>query len=228
MPKTINFVGERRKKLDINQQKDKEVLKKVTYVLIGIFAVFLVTLGIRIYYVFQVREIREEQQTIRQVIASQQKTELDYNVFAQKLKQLTDLFGVRKDKQEAFEFFSRIFGPEVIISEIDYSSSANDILQFTIDTPSVFVMERVFEILRTDEVKNQFASVSKSELNRTATAGYSVKLTVTLATPGGPVAEDPNAPADNSTTPDVQLPDRQEVLPDDVNAILDASEEQGL
>lgn len=197
MSKTINFVGERRKKLDLTQRKDYEILKKVVYVFVAVFAVFLIALGTRLYYVFQVRGVLDEQDTIRQVISSQQQTELDYNVFAQKLKQLTELFGVRKDKQEAFEFFSQVFGPEVIISEIDYSSSSNDILQFTVQAPSVFVMEQVFETLDSPEVKGKFAGISKSGLSRSGQASYNLTLTVILATPGGPIAEDPNAPATN-------------------------------
>ncbi len=220
MSKTINFVGERRKKLDLTQRKDYDSLKKVVITFVVIFAIFLATLGTRLYFVFQVREVLDEQDTISQVIASQQQTELDYNIFAQKLKQLTDLFGVRKDKQEAFEFFSQVFGPEVIISEIDYSSSANDILQFTIDAPSVFVMERVFELLNSEEVRNKFAGISKSDLTRTSQARYNLTLTVILATPGGPIAEDPKTPASNQDI-DAEVMDQEF---DPASEILNANE----
>lgn len=147
---------------------------------IGVFVVFLLVLGVRFYFVYQVKQLTDQQKTTRQLILSQEAVERDYNIFAYKLRSLTELFGKRKDKQEAFVFFSNVFGSEVLVSGIDYSASEEDILSFTIQAPNVFVLEQVFDTLESDAVRQSYPKVARSQLRRTQSGFYSMTLTVTV------------------------------------------------
>ena len=181
MAKAINFVGERRKKLTQAQKKDKKILKIAVNVLVAVFAIFLIVVGTRFYFLFQVKNIKDTESQIRARILANEPVERDYIIFAQKLKQLSVFFGKRKDKQEALTFFSEIFGDDVIVSGIDYSSADEDTVSFTIKTPNVFVMERVFSTLASEQVTSVYPNINKNSMRRSATGNYTVDLAVILA-----------------------------------------------
>lgn len=182
MAKAINFVGERRKKLTQSQKQDQKILKIAINVLIGVFALFLIVIGTRFFFVFQVKNIKDTASEVRNRILANEPVEKDYIIFAQKLKKLALFFGRREDKQQALVFFSSVFGPDVIVSGIDYSSSDEDIVSFTIKAPNVFVMERVFSVLDGTEVTSVYPNIRKSTMRRSATGNYTVDLAVVLAT----------------------------------------------
>lgn len=181
MAKAINFVGERRKKLTQAQKQDRKILKISINVLVGVFAIFLIVIGTRFFFVFQVKNIKDTQAEIRNRIISNEPIERDYIIFAQKLKQLSVFFGKRKDKQEALVFFSKIFGDDVVVSGIDFSSADEDVVSFTIKAPNVFVMERVFNTLNQDIVTSVYPNIKKSSMRRSATGNYTVDLAVVLS-----------------------------------------------
>lgn len=198
MARTINFVGDRRTKLTEAQKNDRKLLKVSLFVLMGVFAIFLIVVGIRFYFVFAVKSVTDEQKDVRGVILSHESVEKDYIIFAQKLKQLSVFFGRRKDKQEALVFFSDIFGEDVIVSGIDYSSADEDVVSFTIKTPNVFVMQRVFETLGKPEVTTAYPKITKSNMRRSATGNYTIDLAVVLNEKSAPI----EAPTSKTKTPE--------------------------
>lgn len=182
MSKSINFVGDRRKRLSKAQKQDKKVMDIMTNVLVGVFIIFLVILGLRIFYVFKVKSVKDEQKNVRSIILSHEDVEKEYVIFAQKLKKLSVFFGRRKDKQEALVFFSEVFSDDVIVSGIDYSSAEEDVVSFTIKAPNVFTMERVFNTLSSDKVISKYPNISKSNMSRSSSGNYTVNLAVILTT----------------------------------------------
>lgn len=200
MARTINFVGERRTKLTEAQKNDRKLLKISLFVLMGVFAIFLIVIGIRFYFVFAVKSVTDEQKDIRGVILSHESVEKEYIIFAQKLKQLSVFFGRREDKQEALVFFSNIFGEDVIVSGIDYSSADEDVVSFTIKTPNVFVMQRVFEILEKPEVITAYPRITKSNMRRSATGNYTIDLAIVLNEKAPAVV----APTSKAVTPEIE------------------------
>ena len=180
MSREINFVRQRRKELTLQQQKDRQILRISAIVCAAAVVIALSALGGRLYFNHQLEQLDTEQTALRQAIVTQQPLEEDFTIFVHKLRAVTDLFDVRKDKQDALQFFGSVFGPLVRVGEIDYSASDQDIVSFTIRAPSVFVIESVFKTLDSEIVTGEYASVSRSGLRRTDTGEYSVKLTVQL------------------------------------------------
>lgn len=180
MSQSINFVGDRRKRLNKTQKQDKKIMNIMINVLVGIFIIFLIVMALRIFYVFRLKTVKEQQTDVRTVILSHESIEKEYIIFAQKLKKLSVFFGKRKDKQEALIFFSEVFGKDVIVSGIDYSSADEDVVSFTIKAPNVFVMERVFKTLEDPKVSINYPNISKSNMSRSASGNYTLNLSVVL------------------------------------------------
>lgn len=181
MSKSINFVGDRRKRLTKIQKQDKKIMSIMINVLVGVFIIFLIVMGLRLFYVFRLKSLNDQQQDIRNVILTHQSVEKDYVIFAQKLKKLSVFFGKRKDKQEALIFFSDVFGDDVIVSGIDYSSSEEDVVSFVIKAPNIFVMEKVFDTLENPSVTTTYPNISRSNMQRSPTGNYTVSLAVVLS-----------------------------------------------
>lgn len=177
----INFVKDRRKKLTAQQQLDHKLFRIASYVLAGCFAVFLVVIGARLYFARSAQAVIDDQTAVKRAIENKEEIEADYSIFAQKLKVLSELFGQRKNKQEALLFFGDVFGPDITVSGIDYTASEDGILSFTIKAPSVFYLDGVFDVLEGEEVTTKYSRVQKSTLNRASDGSYSLKLTVVFA-----------------------------------------------
>jgi hypothetical protein len=180
MAKTINFVSDTRRRLTAAQQRDKELMSVAAKICVGFIVVFLLVIGARLLFVYQVKQVQEAQKIARQHILDRQEIEKEYNIFAHKLRQLSDLFGKRKDKQEAMVFFSQVFGPNVIISAIDYTSDRGDFVSFSLKIPSVFAVDDVYKILHGTEVTTKYSTVTKNGLSRGGDGSYALRLTIAL------------------------------------------------
>jgi hypothetical protein len=180
MTRGINFVANRRKRLTAQQKQDEQWFGYAIIGILSIFVVFLIVVGIRFFMVYRLDQLDDEQTNTRQAIESQEQVEKDYNIFAHKLRALSELFGKRQDKQEAMVFFSQVFGPQVIISGIDYSEEDDSIVSFTLTAPSVFDLENVFTVLESEEVRTTYSKVEKSSLGRGESGAYTIKLTIVL------------------------------------------------
>lgn len=180
MSRTINFVGDLRKKLTKVQVQDQKILRWTLVGLATVFALFLATVGVRFLFIYQLNNLQSQQTAAQAAILEQESVEREYNIFAHKLRHLSMLFGQRQDKQEALMFFSQVFGPDVIVSGIDYAAGAGDLLSFTILVPDVFELERVFAILEGDEVRSEYPTVQKQGLRRGDDARYRMSLQIQL------------------------------------------------
>ncbi|MCB9801167.1 MAG: hypothetical protein H6773_03220 [Pseudomonadales bacterium] len=180
MARLINFVANRRKRLTQQQLQDEKWFRYAIIGVMVIFVFFLIVVSVRFFLVYRFNRLEEDQANTRKAISAQENIEKDYNIFAHKLRALSDLFGKRQDKQEAMVYFSQAFGPHVIISGIDYSEDDNNIVSFTLTAPSVFDLENVFKVLESDEVKQKYAKVDRSDLGRGENGAYTIKLTIIL------------------------------------------------
>lgn len=181
MSKQINFVSERRKVLTKLEERDKKWFGFTTKIVLAVFAVFLVALGVRLFFMYQVKVVVDEQKTTREAILSHEELEKEYTIFAHKLKQLSIIFTRRQNKQEALKFFNELFGDEVKVSEINYSSDGDeDVLAFTLRAKSVFTLDEIFDKLNSREVLDRFNDIEKESLRRSGDGSYGIQITLVL------------------------------------------------
>ncbi|PIY78965.1 MAG: hypothetical protein COY81_05290 [Candidatus Pacebacteria bacterium CG_4_10_14_0_8_um_filter_43_12] len=177
MARTINFVRERRRTLGRQEQTDREVLRYVTFGLFGLGVAILLVIGARLFLLYQIKTVQAEQKTVQEQIAQKEGIEEKYTIFANKLKVLTELFGKRKEKQEALEYFSGLFGSDVIISQLSYTAD-KEVLSFVLEAKSIFSMEEVFNIINSDQVKQKYPDIQKNSLRRGSDGSYGMQVTL--------------------------------------------------
>jgi hypothetical protein len=179
MPYTINFLKDRQKRLSKQEQLDYSIWRYALMGFTGVVVVVLIVVSTNFYFQYKLRQIKADQDRLRKVVLSQEDIERSYVIFANKLKVLRELLDKRSDKREAINYFSSLFGPGVLIREIEYDADEG-ILSFGLRADSVFVLDRVFELLSAPELQTKFSQVTKSELGRSSEGMYDLKVTVVL------------------------------------------------
>ncbi len=179
MPDNINFVADRQKRLKIRQEKDGPLLKKmIIFLALTVLATGIV-LAVQIYFNFEKKQVLASQSKIRTAIEERKETDQRYATFFHKLAILTQLFGERQNKQEALLYFRNLFGEGVAVTGLTYNETDQQ-LTFSLLSPSVFNLEKVFATLKSDSLKAKYPQVSRRNLTRSDNGSYSMQLTVNL------------------------------------------------
>ncbi|NCN03724.1 MAG: hypothetical protein GW942_01460 [Candidatus Pacebacteria bacterium] len=180
MPKEINFIQGRRKKLTKDQKNDFKIFKIASTTFAILIATFLITLGLDFFLKFQVKNAQEKQIDMEKQVLAKESVEQSIVIATEKLKILSELFEQRYDKQASINYFSNVFGPEVLIKDINYEANER-ILSLRLQSQSIFVLEEVFLKLSDPEVEAQFGNINKSELIRNDKGGYNMAITLSLS-----------------------------------------------
>lgn len=182
----INFVRKRRKELSKIEVQDQQYLRWASYAMGAILILFIITLGIRMTLGVMVSNTNSSINSLKTSISDKRAVEEQYVIFMTKVKILTDLFAQRKEKQEAIAYFSSLFDPNIIISQLSYSADTHT-LNFTLSAPSVFDLEKVFLTLRSANVRQKYPSYAVQQLSRDQEGVYG--LAINLPLPTRPVGE---------------------------------------
>lgn len=179
MAVAINFVRQRLRKLTKTEKKDKATFRIVATIMAILLAILIATLSYKLYLVSRLREIDSSQRNYLARIKKQEDREKSFVLFVNKLRVLSNIFQKRKDKQEAINYFSQVFGPDVTIEQIVYDSDTQ-LLTFRLIAADIFTLEKVFTLLSTQQAITKFSSLAKSNLQRTDSGVYQMQVTVTV------------------------------------------------
>ncbi|MBP9820213.1 hypothetical protein KBC79_05785 [Candidatus Woesebacteria bacterium] len=182
MPRNINFVRERQRRLTQLEIRDRIIFRWVLIIFTGILVAVTIAVGIRFFFVYRVNKATTEQQALRKTIGTKESVEKTFTIFSYKLKTLTELFGKRKEKQDALAYFSTLFGPDVIIRQLSYAEE-DETLYFTLEAKNVFVLDEVFTKMSSTEVKNKYPTIKKESLRRSGNGKYGMNVMIALGTP---------------------------------------------
>ncbi|MEX0896391.1 MAG: hypothetical protein WDZ94_05690 [Patescibacteria group bacterium] len=177
MARTINFVQERQRSLSKQEQRDHKILRQAMLALFVTGGLLVVVVGTRLGMVQWHQSIKDQQQAAISQIQEREDIERSYTVFVSKLNVVTELFGKRKEKQDALEYFSSLFDPDIIISQLQYEAE-NDVLTFTIQAPSIFRMEQVFGIMQSEDVNARYPDLQRDTLRRSGDGSYGMQVTL--------------------------------------------------
>ena len=201
MSRNINFVRERRKTISRQELDDKKVLAVVIKGLVVLGVVILVVVGARLYFLFQVKSIQAKQKETQTAIVQKEEIERNYTVFAHKLKIVSELFGKRREKQEALKYFSNLFDSTVLISQLSYTAG-DEVLSFVLQSNSIFALENVFNIMNSDEVNEKYPTIEKNTLRRGSDGSYQMQVTLYFGDKPAPLpqATDETGVVEDGTT----------------------------
>ncbi len=180
---TINFVRKRRRELSKVEVQDQQYLKYAFYIIGGVLALFIITIGVRIGLSIFVSRTNEANNLLTSQIDSKQAVEGQYVIFMKKVETLVDLFSQRKEKQEAIEYFSSLFEDSlgVRISQLSYSAETHT-LDFTLRAPTVFVLEEVFATLKSEGARQRYPTFTIAQLGRDDVGAYGLQINLPLPT----------------------------------------------
>ncbi|GEM_PF-430194 len=194
MSRQINFLAERRKSLTKVEVQDRKIIRIASIIFGSVFAVFLIVFGIRFYFDRQLFQVREAQRVARAQILNDQSIERSFVIFVYKLTALANLTQDKQEKNEALNFFSNLFGPDVFVTQMTFLEKEK-ILSLKIQSDSVFSLREIFSLMNTEPVREQFVSVNPSDLTRTPQGNY--EMVITAVVKAKPIGESgmPAAPA---------------------------------
>lgn len=201
MARSINFVRERRRNLSRQEESDRQVLKFATFGMFGLGVIILLIVGARLYLLYQISSTQTQEKSVQAAISQKEGIEEQYTIFANKLKILTELFGKRKEKQEALAYFSSLFGPNVIISQLSYKGG-DEVLSFVLQTTDIFSMEEVFNIISSKEVSARYPTIKKETLRRGPDGSYGMQVTLYFGDKPAEVPGAADASGSGETTPE--------------------------
>ncbi len=181
MTDVINFVRDQRKKLTKQQVQDRLFFKYATIACVVSFVIFVAAVGARLVLSLQVKQILDQQDDQRAVIQAREDDETAYLLFAAKLDSLSTLFINRKNKQEAINYFSTLFGEDVLVNNIRYDAE-NGALKFGLTTRNVFSLNQVIDTLSAQSVRDRFKQLKFDDLTRADNGEYQTNITVVLKT----------------------------------------------
>ncbi len=176
---SINFLRERRRKLTKQQKFDFQAFRVTSVVCVVAVVLLVATVSARLALAMMVSRSTQEQNRLMTSIKQQETNERTYLVFAAKLKALSELLAQRQDKQLAITYFSTIFGEGVLVSDISYDGDA-ETLTFGLKAADVFTLEKVLQVLKSEDVKQQFEGVKTDAISRSTTAEYQTTVTIVL------------------------------------------------
>jgi len=177
----INFVRDRQKKLTKQQTNDKQIML-LALGIFGVGSIFgLSSLGLKIYFSTQLKNSLAEIETVKSQILAGEETESTFVILIHKLKAMSEVMRVRQKKQTAVDYFSQIFGSQVLIEEMSFAQDKEtQLLTFKLLSPTVFVLEAVLQQLSSPELRQKYPEIETGSLERTENGAYSLHLAVKL------------------------------------------------
>ncbi len=186
---SINFLGKRGGIYQKNIVYDRRLFL-IALIVFGVTVITLLALiGFNIYLSSTLKGVVKKQNETKQSIMTNQTVEAQYLLFSNKLKTIAEIFEKRNNKQQAINYLSNLFTDSGFIGGVNYDGDAQ-ILSLTVDSTSIFQLEKLVEKLDSDEVKTNFSSLNRSNIRRTEVGNYAMKLTVELKKQTGNSASD--------------------------------------
>lgn len=179
MSRQINFLAERRKALIKTEIQDRKVMKIASVIFGTVFTVFLVVFAVRFYFDRQLFQVREAQKAARAQILNNESIERSFVIFVYKLTALANLTQDKQEKNQAITFFSNLFGDDVFIRQMSFLEKEK-ILSLKIQSDSIFSLRQVFDLLNSQQVRDQFVSINPSDLMRTSGGDYEMVITAVV------------------------------------------------
>ncbi len=177
----INFFSNRVSQKVKQKKQDAKIFRISSYVLIGITLIMVATFIFKFYNNLQINDTNKKIKEYKESILGQENVEINYLIFVNKIKVISEIYKKRSNKQEAMNFFAEAFTDKADIIGMNYQEDQGGlILQLSSD--NVFKLQETNEILDSKELRQQYQNIEKSALTRTDLGNYKLTLTLELKT----------------------------------------------
>lgn len=182
MAESINFLSQQHKKTTKQQKLDRKLFR---FSIIGISVVAVLTVAALATSVFLNVRLSAAEDRVKQLesqILANEDVEESAVVLSKKVSILDELIEQRDNKQEAIEYFTNLFGPQVVLRDISYQAEEG-LVQIGVQTLSIFELERVVGLLRNTQTIDRYGVIRLTNIRRGNQGEYGLSLQVPLREP---------------------------------------------
>lgn len=177
----INFLTNRINQKGKQKEKDVKIFRISTYTLIALAVIMVATFAFKFWTNLQINNTDAKIKEYKASILGQEKTEISYLIFVNKIKVISEIYKKRSNKQEAMTYFSDVFGDKAEIIGMSYQEDQGGLI-LQLDSSNVFSLQEVNDILDSKELRQEYADLEKNALTRTDTGSYKLTLKLELKT----------------------------------------------
>ncbi len=177
----INFLVNRVNQKDKQKERDKKIFRLSTYVLLAIFLLMVATVTFKLINNLKINNAEKKIKEYKESILGQEETEINYLIFVNKIKVISEIYQKRSNKQEAMNYFSNAFTGKAEIIGMNYQEDQGGLV-LQLNSDNVFQLQEVNEILDSDNLRQQYQNLEKSILTRTELGNYKLTLKLELKT----------------------------------------------
>lgn len=175
----INFFSNRVNQKGKQKEKDAKIFRISSYVLVGLIFIMVGTFVFKFYNNLQINNTNKQIKENKESILGQESVELNYLIFVNKIRVISEIYKKRSNKQEAMNYFAETFVGIADIIGMNYQEDQGGlILQLSSD--NVFKLQEANELLDSNELRQQYQNIEKSALTRTDLGNYKLTLKLEL------------------------------------------------
>lgn len=176
---SINFLANRVNLKSKQKAQDVLIFRYSIYTLGAAVVLMVATLGFKLYTNLQINKHENDIKEYRNTILAQEQVELNYLIFVNKIKVISEIYQKRSNKQEAMTYFTSALTDTAEIIGMNYQEDQGGLI-LQLSSQNVFKMEEVNQILDSSALREQYQKIDKSALSRTDNGSYKLTLKLEL------------------------------------------------
>lgn len=175
----INFLSNRVKQKSKQKEQDVKIFRLSTYVLIAACVLMVATISFKLFNTFRINSVENKIKDYRETILAQEHVELNYLIFVNKIKVITEIYQKRSNKQEAMSYFADTFAGKAEITGMSYQEEQGGLI-LQLSSENIFKFKDVNEILDSESLRQQYQNIEKNALARADNGSYKLTLKLEL------------------------------------------------
>jgi hypothetical protein len=177
----INFLAYRVKQQSKQKDQDKRLFRISSITLAVACVIMIGVFAFKFYNTLTLTQTKQKITDYKASILAQEKTEIAYLIFVNKIKVITEIYQKRSDKQTAMNYFADSLRGHADIIGMTYQEEEGG-LSLQVSSDNVFKFDTVQGILDSAAMRERYQNIKKSTLSREDTGAYRLTLQLQLKT----------------------------------------------
>jgi uncharacterized membrane protein (GlpM family) len=177
----INFLANRVKAQSKQKANDLKMFRISSIVLAAMCLFMIATFAFKLFISLQLSGTNKKIDDYKASIVAQEKTEIAYLIFVNKIKVISEIYQKRSNKQEAMNYFALNLKDQADIIGMTYQENEGG-LSLQLSSDNIFKFQAVQNILDSDVLRQQYQNIKKTGLSRGDNGGYKLTLQLQLKT----------------------------------------------
>lgn len=175
----INFLANRKNQKSRQKERDVRLFRWSIYTTAVMSVLAIGMLLFKLSVNLQINANENKIKEYRDSILAQERVELSYLIFVNKIKVISEIYQKRSNKQEAMDYFAQAMGETAEITGMNYQEDQGGLV-LQLSSSNIFQLEATNAILDAPELRAQYAHLEKSALTRVDNGSYKLNLRLEL------------------------------------------------